>query len=135
ARFDAEAKRFHGMSIRPTRVDGGLGFEVAHEDGSAAQTIVAPFALGRMKIEQFMTVGSGGRLQPMPIAYDTDAHEWFDTDPDEASRSRLHDWASREAAANTQCLVCHTTGYDKGYRAGSDDYQTRWAEMGVGCET
>jgi predicted CXXCH cytochrome family protein len=35
--------------------------------------------------------------------------------------------------ASGQCLVCHRTGYDR-LRRGVDTYDTRWREIGVGCE-
>jgi Flp pilus assembly protein TadD len=32
------------------------------------------------------------------------------------------------------CTECHVTDYEKRYRPESDDYASRWSELGVGCE-
>jgi len=96
---------------------------------------LAAYALGRAPLEQHLVTFPGGRLQPLPVAFDTARSEWFDvfaSDPREPSDWGY--WANRGMTANTQCLYCHTTGYEKGYAPASDQYETRWAELGVTCE-
>ena len=112
---------------------GGLAMR-----GSAlgtAQDVPLAYALGRNRVEQYVGPLVPGRLQALPLAFDVQRREWFDlfaSDP----RSPEHwgHWTNRGMSASAQCLFCHTTGYDKGYRQATDTYESRWAEMGVGCE-
>ncbi len=95
-------------------------------------------AIGIDPIQQYIAPFPGGRYQVLPLAYDTMKKEWFDlTGAPEAFAGPAEPapWDSREAAANTACLFCHTTGYDKGYDIARDAYESRWREAGVSCET
>jgi predicted CXXCH cytochrome family protein len=93
------------------------------------------YALGRKHVEQYVGMTAPGRLQALPRAFDVVRGEWFDLF---ASESRTPadwgHWTNRGMNASSQCLFCHTTGYDKGWRSASDTYDSRWHEMGVGCE-
>ncbi len=93
------------------------------------------YALGRKHVEQYVGALAPGRLQALPRAFDVLRGEWFDLFAGETRMpSDWGHWTNRGMNANAQCLVCHTTDYDKGYDATSDTYASRWREMGVGCE-
>jgi predicted CXXCH cytochrome family protein len=93
------------------------------------------YALGREHIEQYVGVTGPGRLQALPRAFDVVRGEWFDLFAGETrAPSDWGHWTNRGMNASSQCLFCHTTGYDKGYVRASDTYDSRWHEMGVGCE-
>jgi predicted CXXCH cytochrome family protein len=91
-------------------------------------------ALGAAAVVQYLIPGDGGRLQAHPTAWDPVAEEWFDVFPEEPAPADWAHWTQPGATANTQCLECHVTGYAKGYDPTTDTYDTRWAELGVGCE-
>jgi predicted CXXCH cytochrome family protein len=93
------------------------------------------YALGRKHVEQYVGALAPGRLQALPRAYDVVRGDWFDLFAGETrTPADWGHWTNRGMNASSQCLVCHTTGYDKGYDATSDTYASRWREMGVGCE-
>lgn len=93
------------------------------------------FALGRQRVEQYLGTLAPGRIQALPLAFDVQRREWFDLFAREPrSAEDWGHWTNRGMTANAQCLFCHTTGYDKGYRPATDTYESRWVEMGVGCE-
>jgi predicted CXXCH cytochrome family protein len=46
----------------------------------------------------------------------------------------LH-WTGRYQTANTMCIGCHTTGFEKRYDAGSDSFASRWSEPNVSCQS
>jgi predicted CXXCH cytochrome family protein len=93
------------------------------------------YALGRKHVEQYVGALAPGRLQALPHAYDVVRAEWFDLFAGETrTPADWGHWTNRGMNASAQCLVCHTTDYDKGYDAASDTYASRWREMGVGCE-
>jgi tetratricopeptide (TPR) repeat protein len=100
-----------------------------------ATDVEVRYALGRKHVEQYVGALAPGRLQALPRAYDVVRGEWFDLF---AGETRTPDnwghWTNRGMNASAQCLVCHTTDYDKGYDSKADTYASRWREMGVGCE-
>lgn len=95
-------------------------------------------AIGIDPIVQYVAEFPGGRWQVLPLAFDARRKDWVDLTacPEAfAGSAEPAPWDSREAAANTACLFCHTTGYEKRYDLERDAYATRWAEAGVGCES
>jgi tetratricopeptide (TPR) repeat protein len=113
--------------------DGALrlaGSSVDHDTD-----IALAYALGHRNVEQYVGPLEPGKLQALPLAFDVQRGEWFDLFAGESrTPADWGHWTNRGMMANAQCLFCHTTGYDKGYQPASDTYDTRWAEMGVGCE-
>ena len=100
-----------------------------------ASDVELRYALGRKHVEQYVGALAPGRLQALPRAFDVARSEWFDLFIDDPrTPTDWGHWSNRGMNANMQCLACHTTGYDKGYDAASDTYDSRWREMGVGCE-
>ena len=92
-------------------------------------------ALGHRNVEQYVGLVDPGRWQALPLAFDVQRGEWFDLFADDTrTPADWGHWTNRGMIANAQCIFCHTTGFDKGYREETDTYDTRWAEMGVGCE-
>ena len=113
--------------------DGGLRMTAASL--AHATDVPVVWALGRRHVEQYVGSIRPGRLQALPRAYDVVRGEWFDlfADDPRAPGDWGH-WTNRGMTANAQCLVCHTTGYEKGWQAATDTYESRWSEIGVGCE-
>jgi len=100
-----------------------------------SQDVPLAFALGRLRVEQYVGSLVPGRLQALPLAFDVQRREWFDLFArDPRTPADWGHWTNRGMNANAQCLFCHTTGYDKGYHRETDTYDSRWAETGVGCE-
>jgi tetratricopeptide (TPR) repeat protein len=97
--------------------------------------IALAYALGHRNVEQYVGPLQPGKFQALPLSYDVQRGEWFDLFAGESrTPSDWGHWTNRGMTANAQCLFCHTTGYQKGYQEAGDTYDTRWAEMGVGCE-
>jgi predicted CXXCH cytochrome family protein len=100
-----------------------------------ASDVPLRWALGRKHVEQYVGELVPGRWQALPRAYDVAGKEWFDLFQGETrTPADWGHWTNRGMNANAQCLVCHTTDYDKAYDAATDTYATRWRELGVGCE-
>jgi Tfp pilus assembly protein PilF len=127
--------------LRAKPTDGGplvrRGDTLALTSESLAYTSDVPvaYALGRKHVEQYTGTLRPGRLQALPRAFDVVRGEWFDLFAgEERTPADWGHWTNRGMNANAQCLFCHTTGYEKGYVAATDAYDTTWNEMGVGCE-
>jgi len=97
-------------------------------------------ALGGKNVYYFLTPLGRGRLQTLPIAYDVQKKEWFDT----AGSGVRHfpggeagqqvDWKDPAYTFNTSCYGCHVSQLTTNYDLETDAYRTTWAEPGINCE-
>jgi len=97
--------------------------------------------LGGKNVYYFLTPYEKGRLQTLPVAYDVNKKQWFDTaasgvrhfpgvDQDEP----VH-WTDPLYTFNTSCYSCHVSQLSTNYDLKTDTYHTTWAEPGINCET
>ncbi len=96
--------------------------------------------LGGKNLFYFLTTLERGKLQVMPLAYNTVKNYWYDTttsmmrhfleDGDEALS-----WRDSMLTFNTSCYGCHVSQLSKNYDAESDTYTTEWRENGISCES
>lgn len=96
--------------------------------------------LGGKNLFYFLTLLERGKLQVMPLAYNTVEGFWYDTttsmmrhflaDGDEALA-----WRDSMLTFNTACYGCHVSQLSKNYDVESDTYATEWREDGISCES
>ncbi len=93
------------------------------------------YAFGVAPLQQYLVTFPGGRLQSLPIAWDTARKRWFSLYPGEkiTPDDPLH-WTGRYQNWNLMCAECHTTNLKKGYDPRADTYETTWSELHVGCQ-
>ena len=123
--FQRDGKFF----IRTDGPDGKLtDFEVRYTFGVEPQ-------------QQYLVELPGGRLQAVSVTWDTRTKEaggqrWFRQYPKEVldHRDELH-WTQRAQNWNFMCADCHSTDVRKGYDDTEGTYDTRYAEVSVGCES
>jgi len=107
-------------------------------DGDKAYTI--EHVLGGKNVFYFLTPRQGGRLQVLPLAFDVNRKEWYDTTGSmvrhlpELTDEPL-DWTDRALTFNTSCYGCHVSQLSKNYSIESDSYRTVWSEPGINCES
>jgi tetratricopeptide (TPR) repeat protein len=120
-RFFREGERWRVNTDGP---DGRLAdFDVLHTFGAAP-------------LQQYLLAGPGGRLQALQVAWDVNARRWFHLLPDEkAPPGDVLHWTGRYQTANTMCLSCHVTAYEKRYDAANDRFDSRWKEPNVSCQS
>lgn len=96
--------------------------------------------IGGKDVFYFLTQLERGRLQVLPIAFDSRRKEWFDTTAsamrhfDQRSDEALF-WKERPLTFNTSCFNCHVSQKANHYDVESDSYHTSWGEPGINCET
>jgi hypothetical protein len=117
---------FGGVSVDGRQlVRDGAGF--AFDDTDRRRHRVR-YAFGVAPLQQYLVEAPGGRLQVMPLAWDTARRTWFQIPGDDlAWTSRYHTW-------NTMCADCHSTGVRKAYDAAAGTFATTSAEVTVGCQ-
>lgn len=116
-----------GGAVREQGPGGEKRFPIAH-------------AMGGKNVFYFLTPLERGRLQVLPVAYDVQRNEWFDT----AASAMRHfgdqsdealDWRDPLYTFNTSCHACHVSQLSTNYDLKADTYRTTWAEPGINCET
>jgi hypothetical protein len=129
----------YGSKSRFFRRDEGYFVETAGADGELTEFEIV-YTFGVEPLQQYLVRLPGGRLQPLPTAWDARPLEqggqrWFHLYPDEpiASDDPLH-WTGRVQNWNQMCADCHSTNLRKGYDLATDTYDTTWEELDVACE-
>jgi tetratricopeptide (TPR) repeat protein len=130
---------YFGVKSRFFRKDGKYLVETDGSDGKLA-TFEVKYTFGVDPLQQYLVEFSDGRVQALPIAWDTrpkdkGGQRWFHLYPKEEVRHDdvLH-WTKLNQNWNFMCSECHSTGVRKNYDAANDRYATTFAEISVGCE-
>lgn len=135
ADFDDTRFKHKGLTTRFFKRDDKFFVNTEGPDGKAADFEVK-YTFGYEPLQQYLIETTDGRLQPLTIAWDTRNRKWFHLLPDEITPPGdvLH-WTGRYQTANTMCISCHTTAFEKRYDAGADRFDSRWAEVNVSCQS
>jgi len=97
--------------------------------------------LGGKNVYYFLTLFEKGRLQTLPVAYDVNKKEWFDTAASGirhfpgGERGAVVNWKESPYTFNTACYSCHVSQLSTNYNPKTDSYHTTWNEPGINCET
>ncbi|MEN8189814.1 MAG: tetratricopeptide repeat protein [Thermodesulfobacteriota bacterium] len=90
---------------------------------------------GWYPLQQYLIPFPGGRMQCLPIAWDSRDNKWFHLYPDlELDPEEWIYWTNQGQNWNSMCADCHSTRLQKNFDSASNSYDTRWAEISVGCE-
>ncbi|MGL4594538.1 MAG: tetratricopeptide repeat protein [Thermoguttaceae bacterium] len=94
------------------------------------------FVLGKRPLQQYLVATEGGRLQSLPVAWDTVENKWFHLYPKEQilKGDPLH-WTESLQNWNRMCADCHTTNLWKNFDPNTKSYQTTFSDTNVGCQT
>ena len=119
--------------------DEGPGFVVESIPGKRRMKHPILHVLGGKNVYYFLTLLERGHLQTLPVAYDVNKQQWFDTAasgvrhfPDREDEA-VH-WTDRPYTFNTSCYGCHVSQLVKNYDPKADSYNTQWKEPGINCE-
>ena len=133
---DFRGTRFvhRGVETRFSMRDGRPSVRTDGPDGRPAEFEVA-WTFGWSPLQQYLIAMPGGRLQALQVAWDETKRRWYHLRPDERTPPGdvLH-WTGRYQNANTMCLSCHVTGWEKRYDASADAFASTWVQPNVGCQ-
>jgi tetratricopeptide (TPR) repeat protein len=133
--FDGREFRHAGVTTRFFRRDDRYLVRTDGPDGRPAEFEVR-YAFGWAPLQQYLLELPGGRLQPLQVAWDEPKRRWFHLLPDEkAPPGDVLHWTGRYQNANTMCISCHTTGFEKRYDAATDTFASTWHAPNVGCQS
>jgi hypothetical protein len=117
-------------------VGSGQGWVIEKTDGEEKKLKIV-HVLGGKNVYYFLTPIDRGRLQTLPVAYDVNKKEWFDTAASgmrHAADEPVH-WTESPYTFNTACYSCHVSQLSTNYNLDDHTYHTVWAEPGINCET
>jgi len=130
---DSEFTLF-GVTSRFYRRDGGY-YVYTNGPGGEMGEFEITHTFGWEPLQQYLVPFPGGRLQTLPIAWDTEKGEWFRVPPNEdISPDDWLYWTNGAQNWNGMCATCHSTNLDKNYDPETDSYATTWSDIDVGCE-
>jgi predicted CXXCH cytochrome family protein len=94
------------------------------------------YTLGTRPLQQYLVETDGGRIQTLPIAWDTNGKRWFHLYPKEQilKNDPLH-WSKSLQNWNKMCADCHTTNLHKNFDPKTKEYKTTYSEINVGCQS
>lgn len=129
-----------GIETRFYQRDGRFYVYTDGADGRLAEFEVR-YTFGLDPLQQYLVEFPDGRLQALTIAWDNrpkanGGQRWFSLYPDTPVRhgDPLH-WTGPAQNWNHMCADCHSTAVSKGYNAERQRFDTRSAELTVGCES
>lgn len=119
-----------------------LAARVDEEGSDGPKSYRITHTLGGKNVYYFLTPLERGRLQVLPISYDVNRREWFDTAASAVRHFGIGGpadspvlWREPVYTFNTSCYDCHVSQLARNYDAATDTYRTAWAEPGINCET
>lgn len=138
---DFEQQSFHHAGVTSTMARDGEKFFVTTDgpDGELTKYEVA-YAFGVEPLQQYLiemepSPQGIGRVQCLPLAWDTRAKRWFHLYPDEqlTPSDPLH-WTQPAQNWNYMCAECHSTNLQKNFDLATRSYHTTFSEINVSCE-
>ncbi len=123
-----------GIQSRFFRKNGEFFVYTRGPEGKMAEFKIS-HTFGFAPLQQYLIPFPGGRMQCLPIAWDTVQKKWFHLYPDlELEPEEWIYWTNQGQNWNSMCADCHSTELRKNYDPVTDSYDTTWAEISVGCE-
>ena len=137
--FDNAQFNYHGVTTTFSR-RGDDYFITTDNAKGALQTFPVKYVFGVEPLQQYLLPLPGGRLQALAIAWDTrpvqaGGQRWYHLYEEEPvlAGNPLH-WTGGYFNWNTSCAECHSTDVKKRYNAETDQFDTHYEQIDVGCE-
>jgi predicted CXXCH cytochrome family protein len=120
----------------------GSTFQITTENQQGkAETFKVAYTLGVAPLQQYLVAFDDGRIQALPFAWDARPREqggqrWFHLYPDaNVTPADPLFWMRPRQNWNHMCGDCHTTSFSKRFSDATGRFDSRWSELGNGCES
>ena len=132
--FDDTQLEHHGVTSKMSRRGDQFFVETEGPDGNRTEFEVK-YTFGVRPLQQYLAETSGGKLQVLPVTWDTEEKRWFYAIPDApfGPDDPLH-WTGSAQNWNHMCADCHTTNFAKNYDLATHTHHHSYAEGDVSCE-
>lgn len=132
--------RYFGRETRFWRQGSTFRITTENQDGTP-ETFKVAYTLGYAPLQQYLVVFDDGRIQALPFAWDARRREqggqrWFHLYPDvDVTPADPLFWMRPRQNWNHMCGDCHTTSFSKRFSDATGRFDSRWSELGNGCES
>ena len=137
--FSGTQFEYNAVTSEFTQRDGKYFVSTDNAVGEQQEFEIS-YTFGLEPLQQYLVEFPDGRLQALPIAWDSRPAEdggqrWFHLYPDEpiSHTDQLH-WTGRQQNWNYMCAECHSTNLQKNYNLRADTFATTWTDINVSCE-
>lgn len=126
---------FRGVTSKLFRRDDEF-FVTTDGPTGEMETYPIKYVFGVRPLQQYLIEFPDGRVQCLPITWDTENERWYHLYPDEdiPAGDVLH-WTGPLQNWNYMCAECHSTNLLKNFNLKDNTYKTTWSEIDVSCET
>ncbi len=136
--FDNFEFRHKGLTHRMFRKDGNFYINTQGPTGKFEDFQIT-YTFGYTPLQQYLVPFEGGRLQCLPIAWDTDRKKWFHLGDTVYQGQNIKPdnwlyWTNQAQNWNGMCADCHSTNLRKNYDPVKKTFSTTWSEIDVSCE-
>ena len=152
--FHVDSAGEHNPVPKPKKASGALSAQVTSSSANPrllGASVEFRFTFGTHPLQQYLVDVGAGRLQAYPVVWDArdvdTATQLGAADPGAISRGWYHlldnaglsssdpqHWLRDGQNWNHMCADCHVTQAVKNYDFESRQFDTQYAELGVGCE-
>jgi predicted CXXCH cytochrome family protein len=96
------------------------------------------YTFGVSPLQQYMVEFEDGRVQLIPFTWDARPKQeggmrWYHLYPNMEKTDEFY-WTNTGQNWNYMCADCHSTNIEKNFDINSNEYNTTWSEISVGCE-
>ena len=116
--------------------EGDQFFVTTDNQSGEMEKFQVKYVFGVRPLQQYLVEFPDGRIQCLPITWDTERQQWYHLYPKEPipHDDPLH-WTRSLQNWNYMCAECHTTNLKKNFDLATNTYRTTWSEIDVSCET
>ncbi|MEN8225895.1 MAG: tetratricopeptide repeat protein [Bacteroidota bacterium] len=136
--FNDAAFEYEGAEHRFYRRDDKFLVWTSGPDGEMGEFEVS-YTFGYRPLQQYLVAFGGGKLQCLPLTWDTEKSEWYHLADTVYSEENIDHtnwlyWTNQAQNWNGMCADCHSTNLVKGYDVEADTFHTTWSDINVHCE-
>ena len=129
--FDGQSLTHAGVRYRFLGAEGRYQIALTAPD-QPERPLDVRYTFGVYPLQQYLVDLPGGRLQALPVAWDSrraaeGGQRWYGLDSDLGWDHYAFTW-------NTSCAECHSTGVEKGYDTAQNRFDTHWQFVNVSCQ-
>ena len=140
ARFDGSQFTSKLGGTTKFAVQGGVPVVISPSSGGKTVTFPISYISGVWPLEQYVVATERGKLQSLGVVWDSrtateGGNKWFHVYGQRGiAPSDPLFFTSTAQNWNHVCADCHSTLVERRYDSTADSFDTRWAELAVGCE-
>lgn len=116
-------------------------FKISFTEGDTTSEYTVAYTFGHYPLQQYLIETSDKRYQVFPFSWDSRPKEqggqnWYPVYPEEdvLPEDRLH-WKQPLQNWNGMCADCHSDGLKRNYSPASNQFDTKWDNINVGCQS